>query len=246
MSADWYPGIQAFCSHWRHAPMLQQTLDTLEREFADDSDASIDAAKALVECACRLLVEELDDPAAPLKPTKSDIPLAELLGLATRMLDLGEVRDRALATLIKEHNRLADALRVFRNEAGTVSHGKDGFIRKLSVHHRRAALLAADAIVTFLHEAYLEREPDPVLTLEPFERFAESNATIDEYAAIIAEADEDGILRARVLLPNDEEISLTVEPSRLLFGVDREAYKLALNACRDAVTSRLPVDEEVA
>ena len=70
MRADWYPGIQAFCSHWRHAPMLQQTLDTLEREFADDSDASIDAAKALVECACRLLVEELDDPAAPLKPAK--------------------------------------------------------------------------------------------------------------------------------------------------------------------------------
>ena len=226
--------------------MLQQTLDTLEREFADDSDASIDAAKALVECACRLLVEELDDPAAPLKPAKSDIPLAELLGLATRMLDLGEVRDRAFATLIKEHNRLADALRVFRNEAGTVSHGKDGFIRKLSVHHRRAALLAADAIVTFLHEAYLERDPDPVLTLEPFERFAESNATIDEYAAIIAEADEDGILRARVLLPNNEEISLSVEPSRLLFGVDREAYKLALNACRDAAASKLSVDEEAA
>ena len=246
MSADWYPGIQAFCSHWRHAPMLQQTLGTLEREFADDSDASIDAAKALVECACRLLVEELDDPAAPLKPTKSDIPLAELLGLATRMLDLGEVRDRAFATLIKEHNRLADALRVFRSEAGTVSHGKDGFIRKLSVHHRRAALLAADAIVTFLHEAYLERDPDPVLTLEPFERFAESNATIDEYAAIIAEADEDGILQARVLLPNNEEITLTVEPSRLLFGVDREAYKLALNACRDAAASKLSVDEEAA
>ena len=246
MRADWYPGIQAFCSHWRHAPMLQQTLDALEREFADDSDASIDAAKALVECACRLLVEELDDPAGPLKPAKSDIPLAELLGLATRMLDLGEVRDRAFATLIKEHNRLADALRVLRNEAGTVSHGKDGFIRKLSVHHRRAALLAADAIVTFLHEAYLERDPDPVLTLEPIERFAKSNATIDEYAAIVAEADEDGILQARVLLPNDEEIPLSVEPSRLLFGVDREAYKLALNACRDAAASELSVDEEVA
>ena len=246
MRADWYPGIQAFCSHWRHAPMLQQTLDTLEREFADDSDASIDAAKALVECACRLLVEELDDPAAPLKPAKSDIPLAELLGLATRMLDLGEVRDRAFATLIKEHNRLADALRVLRNEAGTVSHGKDEFIRKLSVHHRRVALLAADAVVTFLHETYLERDPDPVLTLEPFERFAELNTTIDEYAAIIAEADEDGILRARVLLPNDEEITLTVEPCRLLFGVDREAYKLALNACRDAAASKLSVDEEAA
>ena len=107
-------------------------------------------------------------------------------------------------------------------------------------------MLAADAIVTFLHEAYLERDPDPVLTLEPFERFAKSNATIDEYPAIIAEADEDGILRARVLLPNNEAITLTVEPSRLLFGVDREAYKLALNACRDAAASKLSVDEEAA
>ena len=104
----------------------------------------------------------------------------------------------------------------------------------------------ADAIVAFLHEAYLERDPDPVLTLEPIEQFAKLNATIDEHTAIVAEADEDGILQARVLLPNDEEIPLSVEPSRLLFGVDREAYKLALNACRDAVTSRLPVDEEVA
>lgn len=68
MSADWYPGIKAFCSHWRHAPMLQQTFETLEREFADENDACIDAAKGLVECACRVLIEELDNPLSPQKP----------------------------------------------------------------------------------------------------------------------------------------------------------------------------------
>lgn len=52
MSADWYPGIRAFCTHWKHAPMLQQTFETLEREFDDENDACIDAAKGLVECAC--------------------------------------------------------------------------------------------------------------------------------------------------------------------------------------------------
>ena len=41
-------------------------------------------------------------------------------------------------------------------------------------------------------------------------------------------------------------VSLSVEPSRLLFGVDREAYKLALNACRDAAASRPSVDEAAA
>lgn len=234
MSADWYPGIRSFCTHWSHAPMLQQTFEALERQFADSQDACIDSAKAIVECACRVIIEELDDPASPLKPTRADASLGELLGLATRMLDLGEIRHRAFCDLIREHNRLADALRVLRNESGTTSHGKDGFIAKLSAHHRRGALLAADAIVTFLHESYLEREPDPVLTLEPYDRFEATNALIDEYAGLTVETDDNGWLSITVTLPEDEEVPLSVPPSQLLFGVDRQAYKLAANLCREA------------
>jgi hypothetical protein len=245
MSADWYPGIKAFATHWRHAPMLQQTFEALEREFADENDACIDAAKGFVECACRLLIDELDDPVSPLKPKAPDAALGDLVGLATRMLDLGTVRHRAFSDLIKQHNRLTDTLRVLRNEAGTVSHGKDGFIAKLSAHHRRSALLAADAIVTFLHEAYLEREPDPVRTFEPYERFEASNAIIDEFATLRAELDDEGYLRAVVILPDGEEVPLAVETSRLLFGVDREAYKLVLNACREAKAAA-PRDAEGA
>jgi Abortive infection C-terminus len=245
MSADWYPGIKAFCTHWRHAPMLQQTFDALEREFADENDACIDAAKGFVECACRLLIEELDDPLSPKKPTAPDAPLSELVGLATRLLELGTVRHRAFSDLIKQHNKLTDTLRILRNEAGTLSHGKDGFIAKLSAHHRRSALLAADAIVTFLHEAYLEREPDPVHTFEPYERFSKSNAIIDEFTALRAELDEEGFVRAVVVLPDGEEVPLAIETSRLLFGVDREAYKYVLKACREA-KSAAPRDAEVA
>lgn len=246
MSADWYPGIRAFCTHWKHAPMLQQTFETLEREFVDENDACIDAAKGLVECACRVLIEELDDPLAPLKPEAADTPLGHLVGVATRLLDLGAVRHRAFSDLIKQHNKLTETLRVLRNEAGTVSHGKDGFIAKLSAHHRRSAMLAADAIITFLHEAYLEREPDPVRTLEPYERFEDSNALIDELAAVRAEdGEEDGLLHVSVILPGGDEVPLAIEPSRLLFGVDREAYKLVLNACREARAAE-PQDAEVA
>ena len=246
MSADWYPGIREFCEHWRHAPMLQQTFAALEREFADDNDACIDAAKAMVECTCRIIIENLDAPASPLKPKEQHPDFGAWMSAAVRVLKLSEIRDEAFKKLISQYYKLTTTLGDLRNKAGSVSHGKDGFISKLSIHQRRASLLAADAIVTFLHEAYLEREPDPVLTLEPFGRFAESNAIIDEHTAIVVEADEDAFLQARVLLPYDEEITLTVEPSRLLFGVDREAYKLALNACRDAAASKLSVDEEVA
>lgn len=234
MSADWYPGIKAFCIHWRHAPMLQQTFETLEREFADENDACIDAAKALVECACRVLIEELDNPLSPQKPEATDTPLGQLVGIATRLLELGTVRHRAFADLIKQHNKLTETLRVLRNEAGTVSHGKDGFIEKLSAHHRRSAMLAADAIVTFLHEAYLEREPDPIRTLEPYERFAISNALIDNFTAVRTDGADDGVINVAVIMPGGDEVQLAIETSRLLYGVDREAYKVVLNACREA------------
>ena len=111
---------------------------------------------------------------------------------------------------------------------------KDGFIAKLSSHHRRSAMLAADAIITFLHEAYLEREPDPIKTLEPYERFQASNALIDEYASIRGGDAEDGLLNVVVILPGGDEVPLAIETSRLLFGVDREAYKSVLNACLEA------------
>jgi len=235
MSADWYPGIRAFCQHWSHAQMLQHTFTTLEQTFSEEQDACIDAAKAMVECACRVIIETLDDPQNPQKPTESDPTIGKLLGIAIKMLKLGEIRHRAFSNLIKNYNNLAESLRVLRNEAGTVSHGRDGFITKLSIHHRRAAILAADAIVTFLHEAYLEQDLDPLLTLEPYDRFEFSNEVIDRYAALqMGEAQEDGFLSVTVLLPNGDEILLSIEPSRLLFGVDRQAYKAALNACRDA------------
>lgn len=245
MSADWYPGIKAFCAHWSHAPMLQQTFETLEREFADDNDSCIDAAKGLVECACRVLIEELDDPLSPQKPEAADTPLGHLVGLATRLLELGAVRHRAFSDLIKQHNKLTDTLRILRNEAGTVSHGKDGFIAKLSAHHRRSAMLAADAIITFLHEAYLEREPDPIRTLEPYERFQAGNTVIDQYASVRGDEGEEGVLNVVVTLPGGDEVPLAIETSRLLFGVDREAYKLVLNACLEAEAA-VPQEAEVA
>ena len=180
MSPDWYPGIRSFCAHWRDATMLQHTFATLELEFEKDQDACIDAAKGLVECACRVIIEELDDPASPLKPAGNDAPIHNLVSAATRLLKLGDIRHRKFADLIRYHNNLTDALRELRNEAGPVSHGKDGFIAKLSEHHRRAAVLSADAIIMFLHTAYLEREPDPVKTHEPYERFSDLNDKIDE------------------------------------------------------------------
>lgn len=235
MTVDWYPGIQAFCRHWNHAQTLQNTFATLEQTFAEEQDACIDAAKGIVECVCLVILQNLDDPTSPHTPTTNTPTINELLTATVRVLKLSDVRDNAFKKLISEHHNLTKALCGLRDKAGTVSHGKDGFITKLSIHHRRAAILAADAIVTFLHEAYLEQELDPLFTLEPYDRFEFSNAIIDKYTTFQVDRDqENGFLSVTAVLPNGDEIPLSIETSRLLFEADRQAYKAALYSCVDA------------
>jgi hypothetical protein len=225
---DWYIGIRAFCEHWKQAPIL-------EREFTSENDACIDAAKSLVECACRVIIDNLDNPTAPQKPTGEHPTFGEWLSAAVRVLKLDQVRDESFKKLISQYHKLATTLGDLRGKAGTLSHGKDPFLLKLSVHQRRAALLAADAIVAFLHEAYLELEPELVRTLEPYERFQRMNGLIDSGVGVSAVEDEEtAMVLVDIHLPNGDVLPLAVEASRLLFEFDREAYVAALLACREA------------
>lgn len=243
MSVDWFPGVRAFCAHWGHAPMLQETLKTLEHEFANDRDACIDAAKAIVECSCRVIIDNLDDPTTPHRPPEDNPPFGKWVSAAVRVLKLGDTRDNDFNKLISQYHKLTTTLGDLRNSAGTVSHGRDGFISKLSTHQRRAALLAADAIVAFLHEAYLEHDPDPVQSQEPYDYFERSNDLIDRHVAVVS-VDLDGEVPEIVFqLPNGDEWPLQIEPSRLLFATDREAYKAALLASRVADEAGSPEDE---
>lgn len=239
MTLDWCPGIREACSHWRDAPMLQHTFVALEASLRDGSDVVIDASKGLVECVCQLIIDELDNPKSPLKPQKSDVPITEWFSVAIRVLRLGDVRHRKFADFIKHHNGLAESLRILRNDAGPASHGKDGFIQALTSHHRRAAVLAADSIVAFLHHAYLDAQLNPTISREPWDRFEKENALIDAQVGLAVETDDEGVPSLRFLLPGGDVLPLTIEVSRLLYQLDREAYVEALNAARSANSDEL-------
>ncbi|MDH3069333.1 MULTISPECIES: abortive infection family protein [unclassified Akkermansia] len=240
MTQDWCPGIREACAHWRDAPMLQQTFEALELSLEENNDASIDCAKAIVEVICRVIIDELDSPLNPVKPKGACPDFGEWVASAVRVLKIGESQNTKFLKLVSQHYKLTTALGDLRNAAGPVSHGRDGFLNRLSVHHRRSAVLSADAIVTFLHQAYLEAELDLVRTREPYERFEHLHAHVDSHVSLGCEIDEEGSLIVRVMLPSTDIITLNIEASRLLYQLDREAYVEALNAARGAK----PVDVE--
>lgn len=245
MNLDWCPGIREACLYWRQAPTLQQTFQELERSLSENNDAAIDSAKAIVEVVCQLIVDELDSPQNPVRPAEKLPSFGVWLSTAVRVLKLGDVRDTGFQKLISQHNKLTSALGDLRNDAGTASHGRDAFLERLSAHHRRAAVLSADAIVTFLHQAYLEADIDLVRTREPYERFEHWHQLIDaqcEFGEV--GVDENGELSIEILLPSGDPQSLSLGVSRLLYQLDRDAYVEALNAAQTAPPQPLPEAEE--
>lgn len=244
MTLDWFPGIREACAYWRDAPMLQHTFEALQASIENGNDSSIDAAKGLVECVCRVVIDQLDDPNSPLKPSRDDAPITEWVSVATRVLKRGDIRDRKFADLIKHHNGLAESLRVLRNDSGPLSHGKDGFIQALTVYHHRAAILAADAIVTFLHKAYLDAKLNPITSREPWDRFAANNELIDAHVGLSVDTEDGDTPTLRFLLPGGEELPINIEVSRLLYQLDREAYVEALNAARGSLAPDIEPTEE--
>lgn len=234
MTTDWCPGIREACNHWRDAPMLQQNLEALEQTLDQDNDACIDCAKTMVEVVCRVIVESFHTPLAPLKPLQETPSLSDWLSAAVRALKLGDIRDEKFKKLVSSHHKLAGALNDLRNQAGPASHGKDPYLERLAIHHRRSAVLAADAIVAFLHKAYLDAQLDPASSREPWERFADNNALIDAHVGLAVESDDEGLTSLQFLLPGGDVLPLTIEVSRLLYQLDREAYVEALNAARSA------------
>lgn len=234
MTTDLCPGIREACSHWRDAPMLQQNLEALEQTLDQNNDACIDCAKTMVEVVCRVIVESFHTPLAPLRPVQETPSLSDWLSAAVRALKLGDIRDEKFKKLVSSHHKLAGALNDLRNQAGPASHGKDPYLERLAIHHRRSAVLAADAIVAFLHKAYLDAQLDPTSSREPWERFADNNALIDAHVGLAVETDDEGVPSLRFLLPGGDVLPLTIEVSRLLYQLDREAYVEALNAARSA------------
>lgn len=244
MSLNLCPGIREACVHWRDAPMLQQTFEALERTLEQDNDACIDCAKSIVEVFCRIIVDELDSPIQPVRPKAAAPDFGEWVGAAVRVLKLGENQNTKFLKLVSQHHKLTTALGDLRNESGPVSHGRDGFLAKLSVHHRRSAVLSADALVTFLHQAYLEAQRDPVSSREPWERFDAFNQLIDANVGLTLGENDDGEPELHVLLPGNEYLVINVPVSRLLYQLDRDAYIEALNAARGVLVPAAEQDKE--
>jgi hypothetical protein len=229
------PNYRRAQQRWPDAPTLAKHHAALNACFARDAHGMVELVKSFIECVCVTIMSELREPMPSSTPSTTDLLVAALRSLGLRNTRGANKLDRVLSGF----NRLADALTDMRNETGATAHGKDGFLDAITADHARAFLHAGDAILGVLLNAFEGKQPDLIATREPYENFPHLNERIDRAVSVEARIDEDADRPLVVLSvatgPRGEAFELRVEPSRLLYGIDREAYIEVLKTAELAV-----------
>lgn len=220
---------------WPQAPMLAKCYESLRACYESNAFGLVEFVKSFIESACVTILTEFHQPLPSSTPSTT-----ELLVAALKPLGLQNTKGASkLSKVLSGFNKLADALTEMRNEHGTVAHGKDAFLDAITADHARAFLHVGDAILGLLLNALEGKEPDLIVTREPYERFEHHNERIDRAVFIKARVDEDEGRPLFVLAvatgPMNEAIEIRVEPSRLLYGIDRLAYVEVLRTAAEAI-----------
>lgn len=223
------------------APTLSTHYKSVVRAYETSGYGIIASVKSFLECVRLTICGEFGKTAPP------DASTTFLLVEALKTLGLDSGRGASkLGKLLKAHNKMADALSEMRNEHDPVAYGKDAFLGVLTTNECRAFLVTADSILALILAAYEGTEPDLRFTREPYERFARFHERADHAASINADVDTNGDVATLVVrlcttsLPEGFEIRL--EPSKLLYAIDREMYVQLLASALGAPQSEAPVE----
>jgi hypothetical protein len=218
------PNYRRAQQRWPDAPTLVKCHEALNSCFAGDAHGMVEFVKSFIESVCLTIMGELREPMPSSTPSTTDLLVAALIPLGLQNTRGASKLDKVLSGF----NRLSDALTEMRNDDGPVAHGKDAFLDAVTADHARAFVHAGDAILSVLLNALEGKQPDLTVTREPYESFPHLNDRIDRAVSVEARIDEDGerpmVVFSVATGPRGEAIEIRVEPSRLLYGIDRLAY----------------------
>lgn len=238
------PNYRRAHQRWPDAPTLSKCYEALNTCFAGNAHGMVEQVKSFIESVCLTIMGELREPMPSSTPSTT-----ALLVAALRPLGMQNTKGASkLDSVLSGFNKLADALTEMRNDNGPVAHGKDAFLDAVTADHARAFLHTGDAILGVLLNAFEGRQPDLTVTREPYENFRHLNDRIDRAVSVEARIDEGGerpmVVFSVATGPRGEAIELRVEPSRLLYGIDRSAYIEVLRTADRAAAGSQVTEEE--
>ena len=191
---------------------IEQQIEAIENTLESIPDFAFDLSKTLVESVCKTILADIGQPA----DRKWDAP--KLLKETTNHLNLlprnhpnpANARDSVEKT-IRGMLQTIQGLCELRREYGMASHGRDVFSARLDLRQATLAAQAADTIVSFLYRIHRDALRQSPGARVYYEDHADFNEAFDSDNELIRLGE------------------LELLPSLVLFQVDLEAYKTALN-----------------
>lgn len=242
------PNFHQAKHRWPQAPTLANHYDAAVQSYEGNGHSLVETVKSFIECVCLTILGEFGKPMPSANPSTTELLVETLSVLGLKNTRGASKLDRVLSA----HNKLADALSDMRNGVSPVAHGKDGFLDNLTGNHLRTYLLTGDTILGLLMAALDGKDPDLQFTREPYERFLHLHGRIDGLITVETEVEDEDDAQVIVLTfrtPNlPDGVELRVEPSRLLYNIDRDAYieLLASSSAEAAAATALVVPEKTA
>jgi len=236
------PNYRRACDRWPDAPALRKHYKLLIQSDFDDFGL-IESIKSFLESVCLTILGDFGHPLPANRPSLTELFTAALKPLGMQNTRGGSSLDRVLSAF----NKLADALSDVRNEYGALAHGKHGFFESLTRDENRAFLHTGDAVLAMLLNALEGTSPALASTREPYKRFQHFNDRIDRSVQVSADVDVDSgqqtVVIKIVASGKDDALELRIEPSELLFAIDRLAYVEVVNAtARQTLNASLDED----
>lgn len=236
------PNYARVLEHWGDATNLREHYSALQTCYGNNQFGLVEHVKSFIEGVCITAIQEYGGAL----PTNQSI--TNYLNAALKCLGLEQAREsEGIGELLSACSRFAGAITKVRNGQGPIAHGKDGFVESISNDLARSFLYTGDAILSLLLKSMEGELPDLRRTREPYEveRLQGIHQNIDQRVRVDARVlDEDDRQIVTLLIGTNFEggpIDIRIEPSRLLYGVDREAYIEVLKVAQSIQESH---DEE--
>lgn len=191
---------------------IEQQVRAIEQAIESVPDFAFDLSKTLVEQVCKTVLADIGQPGNP----NWDGP--QLLRETLNRLSLlprghpgGASARECVEKTIRGMLQTIQGLCELRNQYGLASHGRDAHAARMDLRQATLAAQAADTIVSFLYRIHRDALSQTPGTRVYYEDHTDFNKAFDD--------DNDPIRLGELVL----------QPSRVLFHADREAYKAALN-----------------
>ena len=194
------------------AEPIAQHIEAIENALESIPDFAFDLSKTLVESVCKTVLADIGQPADP----NWDAP--KLFRETTTRLNLlprnhpnpAKARNSVEKTI---HGMLQTihGLCELRNNYGMASHGRDVFSTRLDLRQATLAAQAADTIVSFLYRIHRDALRQSPGARVYYEDHADFNEAFDSDNELIRLGE------------------LELLPSQVLFHVELQSYRAALN-----------------